>query len=66
MGIIEQVREMKLEEARKKARKEGREQVNRLVVTNLLNMTSYSVARIAALTRVSEAYVKRIKASMKK
>jgi hypothetical protein len=70
MGIIEQVKQMKLEEAKKEAKKEGQklgeEKRNRLFVANLLTSTSHSVAKIATLAAVSEAYVNRVKASLAK
>lgn len=70
MGIIEQVKQMRLEEARMEGKRQGRkevvEQKNRTFVTNLLSSTSFSVARIAALAGVSEAFVKKVKASLKK
>ena len=47
---------MKLEEARKEAKREGAEERNRLSVANLLASTSHSVAKIAALAGVTEAY----------
>jgi hypothetical protein len=47
---------MKLEEARKEAKREGAEERNRLFVANLLASTSHSVAKIAALAGVTEAY----------
>lgn len=78
MGIIEQVKQMKLEEARAEARREGRkegrkegkqegeEKRNRLFVENLLASTSFSVAKIATLAAVSEAFVNTVKASLAK
>jgi hypothetical protein len=70
MGIIEQVKQMKLDAARAEARKEGRkeadERKNRVFVTNLLSSTSFSVKRIAGLAGVSEAFVNRVKLSLKK
>jgi hypothetical protein len=61
---------MKLEEARAEARKEARkdeaEKKNRVFVTNLLSSTSFSVAKIAGLVGVSETFVNRVKASLKK
>lgn len=70
MGIIEQVKQMKLEEARAEAMKEARkseaEKKNRLFVISLLTNTSHSVAKIAVLVGVSEAFVNRVKASLKK
>jgi hypothetical protein len=70
MGIIEQVKQMKLDEARAEARKEAKreeaEKKNRLFVTNLLMNTSFSVEKIAVLAGVSEAYVNKVKTSLKK
>lgn len=70
MGIIEQVKQMKLDEARAEARKEGissgADRAKRLIETNLLTDTSFSVSKIAGLAGVSEAYVNRVKASLKK
>ena len=66
MGIIEQVKQIKLDEARAEARKEGEDKRNRLFVTNMLTNTSFSVAKIAGLAGVSEAFVNRVKASLKK
>jgi hypothetical protein len=66
MGIIEQVKQMKLEEARKEAKKEGANERNRLFVANLLTSTSFTVAKIATLAGVTEAYVNKLKASMAK
>jgi len=69
MGIIEQVKQMKLEaareEGRKEVKKETEERKNRVFVTNLLSSTSFSVKKIASLTGVSEAYVNKVKASLK-
>jgi hypothetical protein len=62
MGIIEQVRQMKLDEARKK----GEESRNRVFVENLLSSTSFSVKKIASLAGVSVAFVNKIKASLGK
>ncbi|HEY8967959.1 MAG TPA: hypothetical protein VIM64_02675, partial [Puia sp.] len=70
MGLIEQIRQMKLDEARAEARKEARKEAagerNRIFVTNLLNSTSFSVKKIAQLAGVSESFVNRVKASLKK
>ena len=49
MGIIEQVKQMKLDEARKEAKREGAEENRRFIVANLLTNTSLTVAKIAAL-----------------
>jgi predicted transposase/invertase (TIGR01784 family) len=74
MGIIEQVKQMKLEEAKREGLKEGKkvgvkegeEKRNRLFVANLLTSTSFSVAKIATLAGVTEAYVNSVKASIAK
>ena len=66
MGIIEQVKQMKLDEARKEAKREGAEENRRFIVANLLTNTSLTVAKIAALAGVTETYVKRLKASIAK
>ena len=74
MGIIEQVKQMKLEEARTVARKEGRkegrkeeaERKNRIFVINLLTNTSFPAKKIAELASVSEAFVNRVKDSLSK
>jgi len=70
MGIIEQVKQMKLDAAREEARKEGRKEADekkkRFFVTNLLSSTSFSVKKIAGLAGVSEAYVNRVKARLGK
>jgi len=66
MGLIEQIRQMKLDEARAEARKEAAGERNRIFVTNLLNSTSFSLKKIAQLAGVSESFVNRVKASLKK
>ena len=70
MGIIEQVKQMKLDEARAEAKREARKEESdknkRVFVTNLLSSTNFSVKKIAALAGVSEAFVNRVKASLKK
>jgi predicted transposase YdaD len=69
MGIIEQVKQMKLDEARAEARKEGRKEADernkRTFVINLLSSTTFTVKKIADLAGVSEAFVNRVKASLK-
>jgi len=69
MGIIEQVRQMKLEEAREEARREARRETrkevrqerNHLFVQNLLSSTDFSAQKIASLAGVSVAFVNKIK-----
>lgn len=73
MGIIEQVKQMKLDEARAAAKREGRKEgrskeaqrKNRLFVTNLLSSTTFTAKKIAKLAGVSEAFVKKVKTSLK-
>jgi predicted transposase/invertase (TIGR01784 family) len=57
MGIIEQVTQMKTEEARV----EGEETARRLFVENLLKETKFSDEKIASLSNVSISVVKKIK-----
>ena len=63
MNNIEQ---LKLDEARAKAKKEVKKENNILFVTNLLTQTTFPVPRIALLVGVSEAYVKKVKELLKK
>jgi hypothetical protein len=63
MNSIEQG---KLDEAKAKAKKEVKKENNILFVTNLLTQTSFTVPRIALLVGVSETYVAKVKASLKK
>ncbi|HEY4209244.1 MAG TPA: hypothetical protein VGM31_20610 [Puia sp.] len=69
MGIIEQVKQMKIEEAReagrKEARKEEREKSSRLFVENLLTSTDFSAKKIATLANVSIVFVNKVKAGLK-
>ncbi|HEY4290650.1 MAG TPA: hypothetical protein VGN00_26305 [Puia sp.] len=62
MGIIEQVRQMKIEEAEEKARDEERH----VFVENLLSNTSFSAKKIADLAGVNISFVNKVKASLKK
>ena len=62
MGIIEQVKQMKIDEARH----EAEEKRNRLFVENLLSSTSFSPKKIADLAGVTIAFVNKVKASLKK
>ena len=65
MGIIEQVRQMKLEEAREEARKEEQKKTTRLFVENLLSGTNFSVKKIASLANVSVGFVNKVKTGLK-
>ena len=60
MGIIEQVAQMKAEEARA----EGGEVARRLFVENLLKETKFSDEKIASLSNVSVGVVRKIKKGM--
>ncbi len=61
MGIIEQVRQMKIEEAEE----EGRTEQRLLFIKNLLSKTSLSPEKIATLVGVTVASVIKVKASLK-
>ena len=63
MNNTEQV---KLDEAKAKVKKEVKKENSVIFVTNLLTQTSFPVSRIALLVGVSEAYVKKVKESLKK
>jgi predicted XRE-type DNA-binding protein len=57
MGIIEQLAEIKAEEARA----EALENASRLFVENLLKQSDFSQAKIASLANVSLSFVKKVK-----
>lgn len=61
MGIIEQVKQMKLEEARE----EGRTEKEISVVRNLLDETTFPDKKIADIAGVSEAFVKEVRRGKK-
>jgi predicted transposase YdaD len=65
MGIIEQVKQMKLAEAKEEGRKEGLTQKETAVVKNLLVETSFSDRKIADIAGVSESFVKQVRQRMK-
>jgi len=65
MGIIEQVRQMKIEEAEERARKKAMTQKATEVVRNLITVTNFSISKIADIAGVSEAFVKRIQRAVK-
>ncbi len=62
MGIIEQVKQMKIDEAREETREEER----LVFVKNLLSNTSFSPKKIADLAGVTISFVNKVKASQKK
>lgn len=65
MGIIEQVKQIKLDEARDEARKEGRTEEKAQVVKRLL-ARGYSVKEITVIAAVTVGFVNKVKASLKK
>jgi predicted transposase YdaD len=66
MGIIEQVRQMKIEEAEEEGRKRGQKEQRLFFVKNLLSKTSLSPDKIASLVGVNVSFVNKVKASLKK
>jgi len=66
MGILEQVKQMKLEAAKEEGREQGREERSRLFVENLLSSTGFSAKKIADLAGVSVPFVNKVKASLKR
>ena len=69
MGIIEQVAEIRAEEALEKGREEGREEgrteEKTEVIKRLLSDKEFSIARIASIAGVSVAFVEKVKKSAK-
>ncbi|HEY8968374.1 MAG TPA: hypothetical protein VIM64_04765, partial [Puia sp.] len=69
MGIIEQVKQMRIAEAKEEGRKEGlkeaRAKMATTVVRNLIAETSFSDRKIADIAGVSEAFVKRVRQRVK-
>jgi predicted transposase/invertase (TIGR01784 family) len=68
MGIIEQVKQMKIAEAKEEGRKEGLKEVRTkmtAVVRNLIAETNFSDKKIADIAGVSEAFVKRVRQGVK-
>jgi len=64
MGIIEQVKQMKLDEAMRVARREGKREEKIELVKRLLTM-GYSVKEITIIAAVSEAFVNKMKLELK-
>lgn len=62
MDIFEQVREMRIEEARQEGQKEARE----AIVHDLLNGTKFSDEKIASLTHVRVTRVAAIRKKLRK
>lgn len=73
MGIIEQVKQIRLEEARevgreeglKTGRKEGRDEERRLFVENLLKDSDFAPEKIASVANVSLEYVNEVKVKLR-
>lgn len=61
MGIVEQLAEIKQQEARM----EGRGMANRLFIKNLLKDSDFTLEKIASLTGVSIDYVKHVKKNIR-
>jgi predicted transposase/invertase (TIGR01784 family) len=61
MGIIETIKQITFEEGMEKGLEKSKEQF----VKNLLSNTDFSIAKIALLANVTEAFVKKVKAGSK-
>ena len=61
MGIIEQLAQIKSEEALEKGRAEGQEISSRLFVENLLRNTEFSLEKVASLANVTVDFVRAVK-----
>jgi len=61
MGIIEYIRQQRLEEAQEVAREEARTEKEISVVKNLLSDTDFSTGKIAAIAGVSIEFVEKIR-----
>ena len=64
MGIIEQLAQIKSEEAREEGRAEGQEISSRLFVENLLKNTEFSLEKVASLANVSVDFVRTVKSTL--
>ena len=64
MGIIEQLAEIKAEEAFEKGREEGRKEEREINVKHLLASTEFSASKIAELLNVPISFVKKVKESL--
>lgn len=73
MGIIETIKQITFEEGvekgiekgRKEGIEKGAEQKSREFVKNMLSNTDFTIAQIASLANVTEAFVKKVKAGSK-
>ena len=65
MGIIEQLAEIRAEEARIDEREKTRQAEATKFVENLLSNTEFSLEKIASLTDVSVAFVKKVKENLR-
>lgn len=61
MGIIEQVKQMKIDAAKEEARTEK----EAFFVKNLLNATDFSDKKISDIAGVTEAFVRRLRKNKK-
>lgn len=61
MGVIEQVREMRYQEARELGLQEGLEEARREIVKNLLDQTEFSDDKIASLANVPLSFIEKVK-----
>ena len=64
MGILEQLVEIKSQEAREEGRAEAFEESNKKAVKAFLTNTEFSVEKIASLVDVSVAFVDQVKKSL--
>ena len=62
MGIIETIKKIEREEGFERGMEKGKEQV----VKNLLAADKFSISEIAGFAGVAEAFVKKIRVSLKK
>lgn len=64
MGIIEQLAEIKAEEALEKGMKKGMKKGNEKAVKLLLDNTEFSISKIAELVGVPVSFVKKVKGNL--
>lgn len=61
MSVVEQIKQMKIEAAAKKAERKARTETKMTIVKNLLRETSFSDKKIAFIAGVTEAFVRKIR-----
>ncbi len=66
MGIIDALKKIEREEGFVKGIEKGAEQKSYEFVKNLLLNTDFDDAKVASLTNVSEAFIKKVKKDLKK